>query len=134
MSSFCTMIVLMLKIHENLSEWCKLTFQKRGLPTLVLLPPASVGWGKVIVSLCLLVHKGGGVPPSGLGWVGTPIKLWTGGYPHPALDGGVPPASLGRGYRPGVGTPPPTQGWMGIPSHMPLAFTQEDFLVFLKLL
>ena len=56
-----------------------------------LLPIASVGWGKVIVSLCLFIHRG---------------------YSHPALDGdtpsldGVPPIQ-GWGY-------PPVQGWIGI--------------------
>ena len=101
-----------------------------------LLPPAPVGWGKVIVSLCLSAggysHHWTGVPPCSLGW----------GYPH--LDGGLPP-SLNGGYS-------PVQGWMGMPpcpvigapptpcqgtyppprtcytaGGMPLASTQEDF-------
>ena len=86
--------------------------------------------------------------PGGGGWY--PIQPWTGGVPDPALDrggtptldgGGLPhPISGGGGGTPShlwggctPGTPPPA----GIASTcygyaaggVPLAFTQEDFLV-----
>ena len=41
------------------------------------LPPASEGWGKVIVSVCLSVHRVGGVPQSVMR--------------YPPSRGGVPP-------------------------------------------
>ena len=95
---------------------------------------------------------GWGVPHLRSG--GTPSKVWVGGYPIPGL-GGYPISGLGRGY-PGY---PHTEVWMvgGTPSQVwivggaqgtpppmrqssiastcyaaggvPLAFTQEDFLV-----
>ena len=97
-------------------------------------------------------------PPSRPGW-GTPLGWGTLPPARPGLGtpppwDGVPPTNLGWGTpppsRPGWGTPPPwdgvppTLGW-GTPSPtrqssiastcyaaggMPLAFTQEDFLVF----
>ena len=122
-----------------------------------LLPPASQGWGKVLFSVCLSVHISGGVPQSGLGGVphpksgGYPIpgldgvppsQTWDGvppprpgtGYPR-ILGWGTPP-DLGRGTLPPPdlrwGTPPPTWDIASTcyaVGGMPLAFTQEDFLV-----
>ena len=61
---------------------------------------------------------------------GTPSQVQVGGNPHPRLDG-VPPPS-----RTGWGTPPPVRRQSSIASStcyvtggMPLALTQEDFLV-----
>ena len=106
-------------------------------PKMFLLPPASVGWGKVIFSLCLFVHRGvltsldGGDAPPALR--GTPIQPWTGWCPHPALNGGgtpiqpwtgeIPPSSLGQGIPcpvMGVPSPPSRDGdtprpGMGVP-------------------
>ena len=92
-----------------------------------LLPPAPVGWEKLIVSLCLFVHRGRGYPHPWMGEVPPPgqveylipgrrgippVQPWMGEYPHP--DRGVPPSSDGVlhlsrwGYlpRPGMGLPP----------------------------
>ena len=154
-----------------------------------LLPSASEGWGKVIVSVC--PHfRGRGYPVTGLDggtpsqvqmrgtpsqvqmggtpsqvytggtlfcWWGTPSKIKTGGtphippvqdwmgYPHPR-DDGVPPIQDWMGYpHPSLDeVSPPIQEGMGYlppPSPInkastcyaaggvPLAFTQEDFLV-----
>ena len=90
---------------------------------------------------------GGGYPITGLEggtssqvWTGgTPSQVWMGEYPIPGLDGGGYPRV------PGLDRVPPTQDWMGYPpppirqsriertcyaaGGMPLAFTQEDFLV-----
>ena len=62
-----------------------LLFAIVNLSVLVFLPPASVGWGKVIVLACYFVHtrEGGGH------------------LPWPGPDGG-------RGY-PKIPTPPPSQ-------------------------
>ena len=88
--------------------------------------------------------RSGGYPIPGLG--GTPSQVWTGGYPIPGLDGGgttgaplpwldgVPPHHDWMGY------PPPWQDWIppSIASTcyavggMLLAFTQEDFLVWIS--
>ena len=81
----------------------------------------------------------GGYPIPGVG--GTPDRSGWGGVPQPGLDGGVGTLSLGWG-----GTPARTGWWGGDPptppirqssiastchaaGGMPLAFTQEDFLV-----
>ena len=123
------------------------------------LPPASEKWGKVIFSVCVSVHTGrgvphplmGGAPPSGPDG-GTPILPHGGvphpsswGYPIPGLDGGVPwpgkgvpsHSDLGWGYphpgqAPGQGGTPnwnSTACTCYMVGSMPLAFTQEDFLV-----
>ena len=90
--------------------------------------------------------RGEGVPPSQVRMGGYPIsgqdgervpssQVRMGGYPHPRsgrgdaisghddvphpADGGVPPSQVRMGY------PPPVGRMEG----MPLAFTQEDFLV-----
>ena len=84
-----------------------------------------------------------GYPPQpGLDGVPPPNQVWmvggTWGTPSPGLDGGggvpgVPPPT-----RSGWGTPPPDQVWIRQNSiastcyaagGVPLAFTQEDFLV-----
>ena len=90
--------------------------------------------------------RSGGVhhPRSG----GTPSQVWGGphlrGVPHPSLGGtwGTPPTRSGWGTpltRSGCGNPPPNQVWIRQSSiastcyaagGVPLAFTQEDFLVF----
>ena len=154
------------------------------------LPPASEGWGKVIVSVCVSVHTsigggGGGtyLPRSEWGDLPSqageylPSQVWTGGIPtFPGRGGGLPTLARGyldRGYLPwpggaylGWGIPTlagggtylgwggylPWQGgtlWGGgVPTFpcrnsiacacyaaggMPLAFTQEDFLVICKI-
>ena len=89
------------------------------------LPPAYVVRGKVIFILgnvCLFTF--GGVPhpyPSLSG--GYPIQPWTGGYPNPALDGGVPAFQPWMGGYPNLGWGgtliqpwtggTPIQPWMG---------------------
>ena len=105
-----------------------------------LLPPASEGWEKVIFSVCLSVHTGGGgLPPSADGG-GYPHQVLTRGYSHPSqLGGGTPSFPSGQNW---MGETPPTvrTGWdtplsqIGRESNyaaggMPLAFTQENFLV-----
>ena len=92
--------------------------------------------------------------PSSL-WGGTPPQVWMGGYPIPGLDRGrtISQVQYWMGYPPppaitGWGNPP-CPGLDGVPfsppirqsskastcyvaGGMPLAFTQEDFLVFHK--
>ena len=77
-----------------------------------------------------------GTPQPGLDGGGYPIPgLEGGGYPIPGLDGGgVPQVWMGGGST--LGTPPPIrQNSIASTCYpavgMPLAFTQEDFLVFL---
>ena len=67
-----------------------------------------------------------GYPPD-LGW-GTP-RTWNGVPPRPEM--GYPPEP-GMGYppRPGMGYPPSIASTCYAAGGMPLAFTQEDFLVF----
>ena len=116
--------------------------------------------GYVFTGVCLFNFRGGGGggphPRSGQG--GTTFRVWTGGggIPHPRsrrgrggtpqsqLDG-VPPGQDWVGYppsRPGMGYPPPHHDWMRYPlpppppsyaaGGVPLAFTQEDFLVMFR--
>ena len=74
-----------------------------------------------------------GTPPALLGLDGvSPVLTWDGGTPHPGLDG-VPP---GPDLQDWMGYPPPParrQSSIASTSYaaggMPLAFTQEDFLV-----
>ena len=136
---------------------------------ILLLPPTSEGWGKVLFSVCQSTSRGR---------VGYPSQVWRGVNPIPGLgregDTWVPPNQVWMGYppqtwdrvppRPGTGYPPdlgwvtPPQTWDGVPpgpemeyspqtwdgvppltwgiastcyakGSMPLAFTQEDFLV-----
>ena len=118
----------------------------------ILLPPAYVVRGKVIFMLgnvCLFTISGwGGVPhPRSGWWGGTPSQVWMVGgylgYPQPGLDGGTqgtPMTGLGTPHHDWMGYPP-FPPWVGgvPPPHiastcyaaggMPLAFTQEDFLV-----
>ena len=80
------------------------------------------------------IQVAGGVPrPAGqggvlrpAGWGGTPSSWPRGGGPHPRSRQGYPPR---LGYPPGWGTPPPVLATAAV--GMPLAFTQEDFLVWL---
>ena len=116
---------------------------------------SSTSEGTVFTGVCLLTFRGGGTPS---GWWGVPpSQVWMGrGTPFPGLDGDtpfpvsgqeVPPAGgtpgrvhpPGRGYLPPLpGGTPPTRGYPHQTSTactcyavggMPLAFTQEDFLV-----
>ena len=67
----------------------------------------------------------GGTPP----WV-PPCQTWPGGYPdggYPTL--GTPPSGLAGGYPMGVGGYPTSGSTWYAAVGMPLAFTQEDFLV-----
>ena len=109
-----------------------------------LLPPAYVVRGKVIFILgnvCLFTigwgggtpnsDLGGGYPFPGLGGGGTPSQVWTGGgYPISGLDGGGGGVSQ-PGLDDGVPCPPPTciASTCYAASGMPLAFTQEDFII-----
>ena len=103
-----------------------------------------------IFTLCVSPHLdlGGGGMHSGQVWMvagyssqvwmvgGYPSQAWMvgghPGYPQPGLDGGgVPPTT-----KTGWGTPPPIKqssiaSTCYAASGMPLAFTQEDFLVIL---
>ena len=94
--------------------------------------------------------------PSQVQMGGTPSQVWTGRYPIPGLDGGTHSADGGyphprsgqipQGTPPHPrldGIPPPSKTGWGTPSHppiskastcyaaggVPIAFTQEDFLV-----
>ena len=99
-----------------------------------LLPPVSVGWGKVIVSVCWFVHRGvGTLNLARTGWVhqGTypPAKVPT---PWLDQDGGtprylsppryLPPWPGPDGGYPKVPTPPPSQvhTGRGYPRYLPL--------------
>ena len=90
------------------------------------LPPAYV-----VLSVCLSTGRGG-YPISGLGRGGTPSQVWVGGgtpYPISGLGGGGTPSQVG-----GVPVVPPPPGIASTcygyaAGSMPLAFTQEDFLV-----
>ena len=94
---------------------------------------------------------GGGGTPSQVWPGGYPSKVWLGGgTPSQVWSGGVPPDQVWMGYppgpgtgspppRPGTGYPPPDQVWIRQSSTastcyaaggVPLAFTQEDFLVY----
>ena len=117
----------------------------------ILLLPAPEGCRKVIFSVCVSPQGG---TPSGLHLVGTPFSLHLGGTsirPNggtPSLDKGVLPYQAGywMGVPPASTPPAPLSGWMGYPpppprtqgrtvstcytvGGMPLAFTQENFLV-----
>ena len=89
-----------------------------GTPSQVWLGGYPMGWG---------------TPPD-LRWSTLPDLGW--GTPPPDLGWGTPPPNLGWGTppRPGTGYPPPPSiastcyGYAA--GGMPLAFTQEDFLVF----
>ena len=102
----------------------------------------------VLFSVCLSVHILGGVPQSGLGGGthprsgqgGTHPRSGWGGYPIPGLARGSPRPGTGYSPRPGMGYPPepgtgyPPPTWdiastCYVAGGMPLAFTQEDFLV-----
>ena len=56
----------------------------------VLLPPASEGWGKVIISVCLSVHTWGGTPVPG-SFPGLWSQILSGGYTQPGLEYPPPP-------------------------------------------
>ena len=80
-----------------------------------------------------------GVYPSQVGWGTYPGQIQT-GIPRPGPDGGDTPARSDRGTlarsrwggTPGRDGVPPGQVRMGggVPVGMPLAFAQEDFLVY----
>ena len=92
----------------------------------------------------------GGVPHSQSRWRGGTPSSWPGGTPFPGLDGGYPlPGGTppGKGVPPSAGLPPLGRGYPSPPTGgtsphqtstvctcyaaggVPLAFTQEDFLV-----
>ena len=81
----------------------------------------------------------GGVPQTGLDGGGYPGQVWMVGgylgYPQPGLDGGGAPPWPGLDVGGTWGTPHPPIRQSSIASTcyvaggMPLAFTQEDFLV-----
>ena len=94
------------------------------------------------VCLCSTFGGGRGGTPSQV-WLGgdTPSQVWLGGVPHPRSTWGTPPdLGWGTSLDLGRGTPPEL-GWGNPPRQisvastcyaaggMPLAFTQEDFLV-----
>ena len=99
------------------------------------------------------VWSRGGTPSqvwTGWGYLGYPPPGQDGVPPPPTWDGvpppldltGVPPLDMGQGTPPDLGWGNPPQTWDGVPppgiastcyaaGGMPLAFTQEDFLVYL---
>ena len=105
------------------------------------LPPAfrRNGEGNVFTGVCLHLRGGAGTPiwPTGgiplprSGWGSTPSQVRTGGTPPPPAGWGTPPR---RGPRSGGDTP----NWNSMActccaaGGMPLAFTQEDFLVYVR--
>ena len=111
-----------------------LIVRKLDFPPIITARVRSTREGNIYTWECLSVHhRGGGVPPQTQDGV-------------PPTWGGVPPHRPEVGYppRPGTGYPPPDLGWStpqtwdGLPppttcytaGGMPLAFTQEDFLVY----
>ena len=130
------------KYTQNISRsnihWSFLTF----------LPPASEGWGKVMFSVCS--YWGGGVSPAGGGvrssWPGGGGVSQLGGSGPAGQGGGSGPASWGgvrsnwpggvRSSQQGGGVRSSQRGGgvsilRPLAGGMPLAFTQEDFLVYL---
>ena len=119
--------------------------------------PHLADWGGVVVGYphppdgVSLIRTGWGYPPVRTGW-DTPHSEWMGVPPPPqsGLDGDNPPSWLNgstpsprQDWMRGI----PHQNWMGVPpvrrqssrvntcyaaGGMPLAFTQEEFLVFEK--
>ena len=139
--------------HLRRSAWSRTSTQSTIYRN--FLPHASEGWERGnIFSLSVSSHVGGtpsswwgGTPLSRSGWGVTPSSWWgyhplprsgrggypiqlMGGTPFPGLDGwGIPP---GKGVSPWQGYPPQKTStactWYTA-GGMPLAFTQEDFLV-----
>ena len=71
-----------LQVHQNCPWiWLKIIT--------TLLPPASEGWGKVIVSLCVSVHTSTGGTPFQV-YVGYPLPRSRWGYPLSKSRQGVP--------------------------------------------
>ena len=61
---------------------------------------------------------------------GTPSQVWMGGVPHPRSGRGVPHPRSGQGGTPSqVWTRGGYPGYLLRDGRMPLAFTQEDFLI-----
>ena len=124
----------------QVSEWSICNTPWLNLVVL-LLPPASEGWGKVIFSVCTpsQVRGGGGYPILGLRWgerypsqvwdgcggTLTRSRCWGGGTPARSRWWGVPPhpgmrysPDLGWGTPPGPGMGyPPDLGW-GTPQNL----------------
>ena len=77
------------------------------------------------------IRPGWGYPDRGVPTLGTPHQTW--GYPNQGVPHlRYPPSDLARGVpRQGGGTPPSSTWYAAV--GMPLAFTQEDFLVYLEL-
>ena len=146
LSELCRTAWISLYLILFLHAW-KFISEKHTIHISNLLSPAFEGWQKVIFSVCSHLA---GVPPSS--WWGTPI-LPNGGYPILTDKGAVPPSFLTRGtpiwltggYLHLAGYPPVRTGW-GYPlppvrrhssrvstcygtGCMPLASTQEDFLI-----
>ena len=102
-------------------------------------PRSGYGWGYPVPGLW-------GYPIPGLGgWGGTLSQVWvgiphsrSGGHPQSKTGWGTPPSKTGWGYPPpsktGWGTPSPISkaSTCYVAGSVPLAFTQEDFLVLLK--
>ena len=126
-------LVMTSTIHQRIFHMYLNTLRLRT----ILLPPAYVVWreGTVFTGVCLLTFRGG-----------TPSQVWVGGVPH-LRSGGYP---MSRGYpmsgaypiyggvphvRGGTPSPGPPIAQSSIASTcyaaggLPLAFTQEDFLV-----
>ena len=101
-----------------------------------LLPPASEGWGKVMFSVCSHLGGGGGSGPAGGGV--RSVSRWGGGGSGSSWQGGVRSVSRwggGSGPAGGGGGGSVSGGGGGVSilrplaGSMPLAFTQEVFLV-----
>ena len=102
-----------------------------GVLSLLLLPPASDGWGKVIFLLCVSVQTstGGGYPHPRSGWGIPHLRSRMGEYPPishpgrenaPCQDSGIPHPRSGQEIPPlvrtGWGYPP---SWYWIKVHPP---------------
>ena len=80
----------------------------------------------------------GGIPQSSLGWGGGVPQPWMGGYPNlglggtPTLDRGVPHLMSGGGT-PGTPLRIASTCYGYAAGGVPLAFTQEDFLVVISI-
>ena len=121
-------------LHATERKMCqsfvqKIFYLKTFDTMLSFLPPASEGWGKVQFSqVCLFTFRGVGYPHPfrwGVRKGSTTIQGQAGGTPIPGQDRGYPHPRSGRRDPPNWNTTACTY----VVGGMPLAFTQEDFLV-----
>ena len=110
-------VVFVCCVNSNMGKTCKM---KNFREFFSLLPPASEGGGKVIFSVCLSVHTGGGYPSPRF-------------FPRSLIPGafwGVPHTWSGATQCQDWGTPPPPpQDRLRCGRYASCGFPQEDFLL-----